>query len=52
VVADMLQLNPLLVYALINPSATYSFIVSKIIGKLGGKFSKVEKEFTIDIPLG
>jgi len=39
----MLQLNSLLVYALINPSATPSFVVSKIMGKLEGKFSKVEK---------
>jgi hypothetical protein len=51
-VADILQLNSIFIYALIDPGVIHSFLASKIVGKLWEKPRKVEKRFTIRIILG
>ena len=43
IVVGTLQLNPLLVYALIDPRVTHSFVANKIIRKLGKRPNKVER---------
>jgi hypothetical protein len=52
VVAGMLQINSQVVYALIDPGATHSFVANRIVEKLGKCLNKVDKGFIISTPLG
>jgi len=52
VVAGMLQVNSQVIYALIDPGATHSFVASRIVEKLGKCLNKVDKGFIISTPLG
>lgn len=51
-VAGMLQLNLMFIYALIDPGAIHSFLANKIVGKHQEKPRKVDKGFTIRTILG